>query len=88
MGGLPAEQQEGEELESRDRDGTEHYLTRAEMQALLGVGHMTLERWHHEGRLYKWHWTRAYVEAHRHELQKRPRGPQKGHGGRPRKGTR
>ncbi len=53
------------------------YLTGAEAAAMLHVSRRTLYRWAAEGRLPQWQWTAAQIEARRHELFKRKRGPRR-----------
>lgn len=52
-------------------------LSGAAVAALLGVSRKTLYRWHYEGRLFVHEWTPAAIDARRHLLTKRPRGPQR-----------
>jgi predicted site-specific integrase-resolvase len=54
-----------------------HYLTGNQAAALLGISRKTLYRWHHEGRLLSTEWTLEQINARKHELAKRPRGPRR-----------
>ncbi len=54
-----------------------NYLTGQEAARMLNISRRTLYRWHHEGRLPAWQWTADQIEARRHELVKRKRGPRR-----------
>jgi predicted site-specific integrase-resolvase len=54
-----------------------HYLTGNQAAALLGISRKTLYRWMAEGRLSSAEWTIAQIEARKHELVKRKRGPRR-----------
>jgi predicted site-specific integrase-resolvase len=53
------------------------YLTGNQAAALLGISRKTLYRWASEGRLPQWQWTIEQIEARKHELGKRKRGPRR-----------
>jgi hypothetical protein len=53
------------------------YLTGDAAAALLGISRRSLYRWASEGRLPQHLWAPEYIEAHRAELGKRPRGPRR-----------
>jgi predicted site-specific integrase-resolvase len=52
-------------------------VTGNEAAAALGISRRSLYRWAAQGRLHPWQWTEEQIEARRHELQKRPRGPRR-----------